>query len=109
MRIPRRIAVEGNPSNQSWLVLLWASWDRLRKREPLSGYTSDPMRRWESLRHNELPTFNQFGRRDSMPKPGILVPPRFCQSAGGECDQSYAGLSVARGVFLYASEPQEIA
>lgn len=44
-----------------------------------------------------------------MPKPGILEPPRFCQSAGGECDQSYAGLTVARGAFLYPSSPQEIA
>jgi hypothetical protein len=44
-----------------------------------------------------------------MPSTLIQSPPRFCQSAGGQCDQSYEGLATVRGTFLYASEPLEIA
>lgn len=44
-----------------------------------------------------------------MPLPLIQVPPRYCQSAGGECDQVFDGLSTAKAVFLYASEPPAIA
>jgi hypothetical protein len=44
-----------------------------------------------------------------MPRSEILTPPNYCQSAAGPCDQSFDGLKVARGVFLYASAPNEIA
>ena len=36
-------------------------------------------------------------------------PPAFCQYAGGECDQSFAGQAPANGIFLYPSDPPQIA
>ena len=36
-------------------------------------------------------------------------PPAFCQYAGGECDQSFAGQAPVNGIFLYPSDPPQIA
>ena len=36
-------------------------------------------------------------------------PPTFCQYADGECDQSFAGQDSTSGIFLYPSDPPQIA
>jgi hypothetical protein len=45
---------------------------------------------------------------DPLPALPILQPPAFCAYAAGECDQDFAGLAEARGLFLYGSKPPEI-
>jgi hypothetical protein len=45
-----------------------------------------------------------------LPQPlPILDPPSFCAYAGGECDQQFADIVSARGLFLYGSKPAPIA
>ncbi len=37
------------------------------------------------------------------------MPPTFCQYADGPCDQDFTGLQPSRGIFLYPSDPPQIA
>lgn len=37
------------------------------------------------------------------------VPPDYCEYASGTCDQSFVGLKESKGLFLYPSDPQNIA
>ncbi|MEB2346073.1 MAG: hypothetical protein OZ948_15195 [Deltaproteobacteria bacterium] len=39
----------------------------------------------------------------------IRTPPKYCQYAGGACDQAFEGIKPSVGIFLYPSEPQQIA
>ncbi len=41
--------------------------------------------------------------------PLLHQPPEFCQYASGPCDQNFAAISTARGLFLYSSHPPQIA
>jgi hypothetical protein len=44
-----------------------------------------------------------------LPDSAILVPPDYCEYAAGPCDQSYEGLQVVAGTFLYPAKPSQIA
>ena len=44
-----------------------------------------------------------------MPQPSILVPPDYCEYAAGPCDQSFDGISLVGGTFLYPARPVQIA
>src|SRR5882672_5124744 len=41
--------------------------------------------------------------------PSITEPPDYCEYAGGACDQEFTGVQRSRGLFLYASQPVQIA
>lgn len=43
------------------------------------------------------------------PRTDLRVPPPFCQYADGPCDQTFENTSITRGVFLYPSNPEQIA
>ena len=51
----------------------------------------------------------QGARQSNMSTEKLQQPPAFCQCAYGECDQSFAGQARTNGIFLYPSDPPQIA
>jgi hypothetical protein len=43
------------------------------------------------------------------PDKGVRIPPEYCQYAGGACDQDFSDTQLNRGIFLYPSDPENIA